>query len=84
MLFIDARRKKERNAKDRSCDKIHELRIALHGIQYRILYFFHDKSGVISHGLIKTGKDVPPKDIDLAGRRKEEYEKDPLGHTYGG
>lgn len=65
-------------------DKIHELRMALHGIQYRILYFFHDRSGVISHGLIKTGKDVPPKDIDLAVQRKEAYEKDPLGHTYGG
>jgi hypothetical protein len=49
-----------------------------------MLYFFHDKLGVISHGLIKIGNEVPPKDIDLAVGRKEKYEKDPLKHTYGG
>jgi len=65
-------------------DKIYELRAALQGIQYRILYFFHNKLGVISHGLIKTGDEVPPKDIDLAVDRKEKYEQDPLKHTYGG
>jgi phage-related protein len=65
-------------------DKIYELRTALQGIQYRMLYFFHDKLGVISHGLIKIGNEVPPKDIDLAVGRKEKYEKDPLKHTYGG
>ncbi len=65
-------------------DKIYELRTALQGIQYRMLYFFHAKLGVISHGLIKIGNEVPPKDIDLAVERKEKYEKDPLKHTYGG
>lgn len=65
-------------------NKICELRTALQGIQYRILYFFHDKLGVISHGLIKVGSEVPSKDIDLAVERKEKYKKDPLKHTYGG
>ena len=65
-------------------DKIYELRAALQGIQYRMLYFFHDKLGVISHGLIKTGKEVPPRDIDLAVERKEKHENDPIKHTYGG
>lgn len=65
-------------------DKIYELRAALQGIQYRILYFFHNKLGVISHGLIKTGDEVPPKDIDLAVARKEKYEQNPLKHIYGG
>ncbi len=65
-------------------DKIYELRAALQGIQHRMLYFFHDKLGVISHGLIKIGNEVPPRDIDLAVERKEKYEKDPLKHTYGG
>ena len=65
-------------------DNIYELRPALQGIQYRILYFFHKKLGVISHGLIKTGNEIPPKDIDLAIERKEKYERNPLKHTYGG
>ena len=62
-------------------DNIYELRAALQGIQYRMLYFFHDQLGIISHGLIKTGNEVPPKDIDLSVERKERYEKDPLKHT---
>jgi len=61
-------------------DKIYELRTALQGIQYRILYFFHDQVGVLSHGLIKHGNKVPPKDIDLAVERKEKYKKNPLKH----
>jgi hypothetical protein len=32
--------------------KIHELRASLHGIHYRILYFFHGNvAAVVSHGL---------------------------------
>jgi len=65
-------------------DKIYELRAALSGIQYRMLYFFYSKKGIISHGLIKTGDEVPPKDIDLAVDRKERYEQDPLKHTFRG
>lgn len=62
-------------------DRIYELRAALQGIQYRILYFFHDKMGVISHGLIKDEEKVPPKDIDLAIERRERFKKDPSRHT---
>lgn len=65
-------------------DKIYELRAALRGIRYRMLYFFHSKKGIISHGLIKTGNKVLPKNIDLAIERKERYEKDPLKHTFRG
>lgn len=65
-------------------DKIYELRVALQVVQYRILYFFYQKTGVLSHGLIKTGNEVPPADIDLAIKRKERYEKNPQGHTYRG
>lgn len=65
-------------------DKIHELRTALQGVQYRILFFFHNKVGVLSHGLIKNGTKVPSKDIDLAVERKEKYKKDPLKHRYRG
>ncbi len=64
-------------------DKIYELRAALQGIQYRILYFFHDKLGVISHGLIKEEEKVPPNDIDLAIERREKFKKNPSRYTCG-
>jgi len=64
-------------------DGIYELRIALQGRQYRILYFFQGNMAVISHGLIKTSK-VPPKEIDLAMDRKFRFAKNPAGHTYRG
>jgi len=62
-------------------DGIHELRVSLQGIQYRILYFFHGKQAVISHGIIKKGS-VEPREIDLASRRKIMFEDDPENHVY--
>jgi phage-related protein len=64
-------------------DGIYELRIALQGIQYRILYFFQGTRAVISHGLVKTSK-VPPKEIDLAIDRKFRFAKNPVRHTHQG
>ena len=49
-----------------------------------MLYFFHEKAVVVSHGLSKRGKRVPPREIDLAVQRKEQYRKDPRGHTHMG
>lgn len=47
-------------------DGIHELRVSLRGVQYRILYFFHGAiAAVISHGIVKE-RVVPPKEIDRA------------------
>lgn len=65
-------------------DKIYELRAALQGIQYRMLYFFHKNLGVISHGLIKAGETVPPKEIDLAIERSKKFRKSPSRHTSRG
>lgn len=62
-------------------DGIHELRVAYRGIQYRMLYFFHGKQAVISHGL-KKGSVVPPKDIDIAIKRRAKFESNPMKHTY--
>lgn len=62
-------------------DAIYELRVGLQGINYRMLYFFHKKLAVISHGLTKE-KEVPSKEIDLAIDRKQRFEKDPAKHTY--
>ncbi len=64
-------------------DGVYELRIALQGIQYRILYFFQGSRAVLSHGLIKTSK-VPPKEIDLAIDRKFRFAKNPARHTHQG
>ena len=62
---------------------IYELRVSLQGVQYRMLYFFHGNvATVVSHGLVK-GQKVPPKDIDLAVRRKQRFEQAPQRHTYG-
>ena len=65
-------------------DGIYELRVVLQGVQYRMLYFFSGKQAVISHGLIKRGSEVPPKEVDLAIERMTRYEKDPQKHIYGG
>jgi phage-related protein len=62
-------------------DGIHELRASSHGVHYRVLYFFHKQvAAVLAHGLVKESN-VPHRDIDLAIRRKAQFEADPLKHT---
>lgn len=63
-------------------NKIHELRVAFQSIQYRMLYFFSNKQCIITHGFIKEGNEVPPKEIDLAVTRKARFEENPMNHTY--
>jgi hypothetical protein len=62
-------------------DGIYELRVALQGIQYRILYFFSGKQAVVSHGLIKESK-VPSKEINLAIERRVRFSANCLIYTY--
>lgn len=55
-------------------DGIYELRASYQGVHYRMLYFFAGKAVVVvSHGLTKE-REVPPKEIDLAVKRKEQVE----------
>jgi phage-related protein len=61
---------------------IHELRARLGTVQYRILYFFHQQTAVLSHGFIKEGSEVPMKEIELALRRKKAFDVDPDTHTH--
>ncbi len=64
-------------------DGIYELRAALQGINYRVLYFFHGREAVVlSHGLAKQ-RVVPPKEIERAIARKRKFEAAPQKHTYG-
>jgi phage-related protein len=63
-------------------DGICELRVALRGINYRVLYFFHGREAVVlSHGLVKE-REVPPKEIDRAIVRKHKSAAAPARHTY--
>ena len=63
-------------------DGIHELRIRLGHVNYRILYFFHGQAvTVLAHGLTKEDE-VPDADIERAIERKEAFAKNPAKHSY--
>ena len=63
-------------------EKTYELRIGLHGINYRILYFYHgDVAAVLAHGIIKESA-VPQKEIERAMERKRRFETNPKKHTH--
>jgi hypothetical protein len=64
-------------------DGIHELRVGLQGVNYRILYFFYGQAAVVlSNGLTKEDV-VPPNEINLAIARKQKFERHPSKHSYG-
>ena len=61
---------------------IYELRVGLQLLNYRMLYFFHERTAaIISHGLVKEAE-VPPKEIERAIERKRKFEKNPKTHTH--
>jgi hypothetical protein len=63
-------------------DGIYELRVGLQGTNYRMLYFFHGRvAAVLAHGLVKE-REVPPREIEEAIRRKWKFESTPERHTY--
>ena len=63
-------------------DGIYELRVGLRGVNYRMLYFFHGRvAAILAHGLTKE-REVPPREIEEAIRRKRRFELDPGQHTY--
>jgi putative component of toxin-antitoxin plasmid stabilization module len=75
-----------RPASDTLRDGIHELRVRLGSVNYRLLYGFHEEHGqqtiaILVHGLTKE-RAVSPKDIDLAARRRAAFAADPPKHTY--
>ena len=62
-------------------DGIYELRVRHRSVNYRMLYFFHDKTAVVSHGLTKEDV-VPDREIELAISRSKQFARDPKKHTY--
>lgn len=64
-------------------DGIHELRVKGENRDYRMLYFFHGRMAVVvSHGIVKKTREVPPREIEKAIERKTEFEVDPEVHSF--
>jgi phage-related protein len=59
---------------------IHELRARIGTVNYRMLYFFHGQTAVVSHGLTKESG-VPSREIDLAVARQAMFQADLERHT---
>ena len=73
-----------RPAADYSRDGIYELRAKQGRVQYRILYFFHERqAAILVHSLTKEDT-VPVVDIERALKRKKSFESNPAKHTYEG
>ena len=62
-------------------DGIYELRASFQGTHHRLLYFFHGRAAVLSHGVTKE-RAVPPLEIERAIRRKLKVAADPAGHIH--
>ena len=63
-------------------DGIHELRIRIDTVQYRVLYYFHGRNvAVLSHGIRKPSAKVPDYEIEKAIRNLALVESNPEKHT---
>ena len=63
-------------------DGLYELRIKFYRVNYRILYFFHERTvAVVCHGLAKEAK-VPKKDLRIAAERMARFKSDPDRYTF--
>lgn len=61
---------------DTLMDGIHELRVRVSTLQYRILYFFFDRCDIVlTHGFRKTGERVPQTELRRARRCKDDWSK---------
>lgn len=63
-------------------DGIYELRIKRQKINYRILYFFHEKRAIISHAIVKQEDKVPENEINIAIETKTKFMANPEKHKY--
>ena len=65
-------------------DDIYELRVRHRRANYRILYFFHERTAaVLAHGIVKERR-VPPQDIERAIERKLRFQQNPERHSHQG
>ena len=71
-----------RPAADYLRDGIYELRVGWQGVNYRMLYFFHDRAvALVSHGILKERR-VPPQEIERAINRRMKVKHDAIRHTF--
>lgn len=62
-------------------DDIYELRVRFQSVNYRMLYFFHERAvAVVSHGFTKE-RVVPEREINEALERKRRFERKPDEHS---
>lgn len=54
-------------------EKIRELRLKFGSNQYRLLYFFHGKMVVLTHGFLKKTDQVPNEEIERAVRMRNDF-----------
>ena len=53
--------------------KIRELRVVFGGNQYRLLYFFHGREIVVTHGFVKKSGRIPAREVERAERMRREF-----------
>jgi len=62
-------------------DGIYELRTRFQSVNYRVLYFLHERTyAVLLHALTKE-QDIPDRDIAIAIERKRRFASEPGTHT---
>lgn len=55
-------------------DGVHELRVRVSRVRYRVLYFFWDRRDIVlTHGITKKTGRVPETEIDRAVRCREDW-----------
>lgn len=54
-------------------DKIYELRTEFGKLELRVLFFFHGKEIVLTHGFLKKTREVPDEEIERAIRIMRAY-----------
>lgn len=63
-------------------DGIHELRVRVGRVHYRILYFFAGRNvAIVSHGFGGKEGSVPDVELRRAVRRKVAFESNPAAHA---
>lgn len=63
-------------------DGIYELRRHIGRVQYRILYFFHERTAAVLACACTKEAAVPKIEIERAKQRRDSFKADPVRHTY--
>lgn len=66
-------------------DGIFALRIKSNRNQFRVFYFFHDRTvTILTHSIPKKTQDIPPGEIKRAKKLRSEFLRDPENHSLRG